>query len=96
MIKYRTRLNAIEMLHVDKETDKTVTVRHSSKGRAYRENKRSDWSNWHDSWEEAKVFLVDEALKKVASAEKAVQYEKEKLAAAEALKPLTGRPINEP
>lgn len=61
MKKYVTYMNRIEVdvEEVEKETDKTVTIN----GR--RNNKRSDWKNYHDSFDDAKQFLIDVARKKV-------------------------------
>ena len=56
MIKYRTRWDSIEAIEVDRETAKQVVLKSGS-----RENKVSDWSNWHDTWEDAHAFIVKNA-----------------------------------
>lgn len=64
MIKYRTRFEKIEALEVLRETAHQVVLP-PTRGRETRESKRSDWSNWHDTWEEAHAFLVDKAQREV-------------------------------
>ena len=59
MIKYRTRFNKIEAIEVERETEKQVLLPANNGSRAYRENKRSDWSNWHDTFEGARDFLLN-------------------------------------
>jgi len=56
MIKYRVRFNRIERVNVERETEKFVVLPDGK-----REAKRTDRSNWFDSWEEAKWFLVNDA-----------------------------------
>jgi len=56
-IKYRTYFNEpkIEAVEITKETDKSVFF-----GKE-REQKRSSYQNWHDSFEDAKTFLLEAA-----------------------------------
>jgi hypothetical protein len=50
MIKYRTRFNKIEAIEIERETEKQIVLKDTKyNGKQYRENKQSDWSNWHDS-----------------------------------------------
>jgi hypothetical protein len=58
-------INALEIL---RETEKQVVLapKHT-KGKESRENKKSDWQCWFDTWEQAHDFLVSEAQKKVDS-----------------------------
>lgn len=65
MIKYRTRFDKIEALEVERETEKQVFLPAKHGNRAIRENKVSDWSNWHDSWDLAHNFLVAKAERDV-------------------------------
>lgn len=62
MIKYRTGgyLKKIEVIEIVKETAKQVTFK-TERGGERREAKRSEWKNWHDSFEEAKQFLLTKA-----------------------------------
>ncbi len=58
MIKYRTRFDKIEALEVERETDKQVVLPARDGFRSSRENKVSDWSNWHDTWEAAQAGFM--------------------------------------
>ena len=71
MIKYQTKwhgstmaeINALEIL---RETEKQVVLAPKHiKGKESRENKKSDWQCWFDTWDEAHDFLVSEAQKQV-------------------------------
>jgi len=80
MIKYRTTKydNEIKKIEIERETEKQVVLRPDTwnpKGR--RENKISEYDNWHDTFEEAREFLLqreyrkrDDALRDQAKAEK--------------------------
>ena len=76
MIKYRTRFDKIEALEVERETDKQVVIPAQNGCRSFRENKVSDWSNWHDTWDEAHTFLVRNAERKVESCRMALERAK--------------------
>lgn len=52
MIKYRTRFIKIEKFEIEKKTNHTITIG------GYRENKRSEFNNWHNSFENAREFLL--------------------------------------
>ena len=67
VIKYRTRFDKIEALEVERETSHQVFLPAKNGMRASRENKVSDWSNWHDSWDAAHAFLVANAERDVES-----------------------------
>lgn len=79
MIKYRTRFDRIEALEVERETDKQVVLPASEGCRSIRENKVSDWSNWHDTWDDAHAFLVKEAEREVESLRMRLEKSKGKL-----------------
>jgi hypothetical protein len=64
MIKYRTMFGKIDAVEIVRETEKQVVLTGHA-GRTRRENKNSDWLNWHDTWEDAHKFLIAEAEKKV-------------------------------
>ena len=64
MIKYRTQFGEIEEVEVMRETDKQV-FHASPRGQDRRENKVSDWRNWHDTWEAAHAFLIAEAQRDI-------------------------------
>ena len=80
MEKYRTRFDKVERLDIEKETEKTVTIN----GR--RENKRSDWQNWHDTFDDAKQFLVDAAQREVDGLRRRLESAKGKLGNAKGMK----------
>ena len=69
MIKYQTmwhgssmaQIKAIEVL---RETEKQVVIA-TNNGKESRENKKSDFKNWFDTWKQAHDFLVSEAEKNV-------------------------------
>lgn len=67
MIKYRTRFDNIEALEVERETDKQVVLPAQNGFRSRKENKKSDWSNWHDTWGDAHAFLIARAEREVES-----------------------------
>lgn len=79
MIKYRTRFDKIEAVEIEKETEKQVVIRSISNGKTHRENKRSDWSNWHGSWEQAHAFLIDIAEQQVMHARHALSLAERRL-----------------
>ena len=56
--------NKIEAIEVDRETEKQVLLPANNGYIAYRENKRSYWSNWHDTLEDAQDFLLNEIEEK--------------------------------
>ena len=87
MIKYRTRFDKIEALEVERETDKQVVLPSSGGTRSYRENKVSDWSNWHDTWEDAHAFLIARAEREVQSLRMRLEQAKGKLGQIKGMKP---------
>lgn len=69
MIKYRTRYDKIEAVEVLRETEKMVVIApnvdtHSGKKQRMTA-KRSDCESWHDTFDDAKSFLTEEAQKEV-------------------------------
>jgi hypothetical protein len=86
MIKYRTAFGQITEIEVEKETEKFVILKQAGMtGKPRREAKRSDWQNYHDSWEDAKTFLINEAKQKVSMAESVLLKAKNHLQNMEAL-----------
>lgn len=66
MIKYRTSYGAkVEAVKILRETPKTVVFSGIITGDEIREAKRSNYINWHDSWEDAHSFLMEEAQWKI-------------------------------
>lgn len=66
MLKYRTYWGKITPIEVIRETEKTVVLP-GHRGREIREAKRSEWQNWHDTWEDARQFLLNKAQSRVDS-----------------------------
>lgn len=80
MIKYRTRFDKIEAIEVLRETEHQVVLPPSNpRGRECRESKRTDWSNWHDTWEDARAFLMGNAQREVDRARMALERAKGRL-----------------
>jgi hypothetical protein len=87
VIKYRTRFYKIEALEVERETDHQVFLPAKNGMRASRENKVSDWSKWHDSWEAAHAFLVAHAERDVESLRMRLEQAKGKAGQIRGMKP---------
>ena len=65
MIKYRAEFNNITPMEVVRETKLFVVLPENGLGRERKEAKRSDWSNYYDTWVEAHAALLlkaDEAV----------------------------------
>lgn len=92
MIKYRTRFDKIEALEVERETDKQVVLPARDGCRSCRENKVSDWSRWHDTWEAAHAFLIAEATREVESLRMRLEKAKGKLGQIKGMTPDTKQP----
>lgn len=81
MIKYRTQWDVIQAIEVAGETKSLIIMQTGIK-----ERKRSDWRNWHDSWEEAHAFLVSNAEEKIARLQNHVSDAQKELAHIKAMK----------
>lgn len=71
MIKFRTgeyNKDMIVEVEVERESDSSVWI----KGR--RNNKRSTYENYFDSWDEAKAYLLEKAESKAASCRRQLEY----------------------
>jgi putative IMPACT (imprinted ancient) family translation regulator len=69
-VKYQTGgfgSKGIEQVEVVKETEKTVWVRHEWNGHKSVEQvrKESNYHQFHDTWQEAKDYLIEKAAQKV-------------------------------
>ena len=62
MIKYATKFNRVEKVEVAGETEHFVKLLNGRK-----EAKKTDWSSYFDSFDDAKSFLLDKAQKRVDS-----------------------------
>lgn len=93
MIKYRTRFDIIEAIEVVRETKKKIVLPANSCGKEISENKVSNWTNWHETWEEAHAFLVSKAEREVESLRLQLEQAKGILGQIKGMKPnaeLTG------
>lgn len=93
MIKYRTRFDNIEALEVERETAKQVFLPATNGTRARREDKVSDRSNWHDSWDAAHAFLVANAERDVESLRMRLEQAKGRVGQIRGMKPPTERRV---
>ncbi len=75
---YRPKIETVE---IEKETAVSVWI----KGR--RNAKRSYWRNYHDTWKDAKQFIMDAAEEKVSQLRLQLELEKGKQANIKGLKP---------
>lgn len=87
MIKYRTRFDRIAAIEVERETDKQVVLPATDGFRSIRENKVSDWSNWHDTWDDAHAFLVAKYEREIESLRMRLEQAKGKLGQIKGMKP---------
>ena len=87
MIKYRTRFDNIEAIEVVRETKKQVVLPANSWGKETSENKVSNWTNWHETWEEAHAFLVSKAEREVESLRLQLEQAKGRLGQIKGMKP---------
>jgi hypothetical protein len=74
MKKYRAQFYKIEEIEVLRETEKQVVLMNG-----LRESKTTDWQSWHDSFEDAKKHLIDDAQKDIDSINRRLDYAKERL-----------------
>ena len=82
MVKYKSRMGAITKHEILRETPKQVVLeRKSWDGKTYqiRESKRTDFHQWHDSWEDAHEFLVRQKRQKIAYIKEQLGREEKKL-----------------
>lgn len=76
IIKWRTgRSNAsIEKVECTRETEKCVWLTRWEGCKPSRMDKRSTYYNFHDSWEDAKAFLLEDAQRRVESARRSLEF----------------------
>ena len=79
------RFKIIEKVEIVRETDSYVVVM-TSGGVEVRQNKRSKFNNFFDTFQEAKDFLALEIIAKNESLEKQITYNDERLKKIEALR----------
>lgn len=83
MIKYKTGgwLELIQEVEIEKETEKSVYVRGS------RLAKVGQYHRYHDSWADAREFLLRQAENKVEACRRTLEVAKSKLGNIKGLKP---------
>jgi hypothetical protein len=83
MIKYRTRDDNIEAHEVLRETAKMMVLAPGTSANQWRQErkvaKRSEWENWHDTWDEAKTFLIEDAQNEVDASRSRLERSKSRL-----------------
>ncbi len=80
IIKYRSRWSSIEAFEVIKETNAFVVFKNKhNHNKPGREAKRSDWQNWHDSFQEAKLFLIEQQNIKILMIKQKLKYAEQEL-----------------
>lgn len=72
MIKWQTRWpfssNKIEQVECSRETDKTLWICSHRAATAERQvRKRTDYEQYHDTWEAAQAFVVSALTRKISS-----------------------------
>lgn len=87
MEKYRASLRGISKHEIIKETDKNVFFKTNS-GREAREMKISDWQSWHNSFFEAKEFLIKKELNEINKLKYQIEYHENNICEINKLKDL--------
>ena len=92
VIKYRTDWqNKIDRVECLRETEQFVVLPDAGflahKSGERREAKRGDFCQYHDSWEEARTYLLTKAEKAVADARRDLEVAKSKLGNIKGMKP---------
>lgn len=72
---YEKAITTIEVIRI---TDSNIWFMDDNH-KETRELKRSGWRQWHETWEGAKKFLVDKAIKKVENLQKQFEIAKSEL-----------------
>jgi hypothetical protein len=88
MIKYRSQFGKIEPVEIFRETEKQVVLvsRNDATKEGRKEAKRTSWSNYHDTWEDAHKFLVDEASDDVDRKKRSLSSAEKELAKIQGMK----------
>ena len=86
MIKYCTKSSQIEACNVLRETDKMVFLPRSWGDGETKQLKRSDYQNWHDTFEDAQQFLIDNAQSEIDRLRGQIEYVENKLEKIKAMK----------
>ena len=91
MIKYVTQSSyaRIEEVEVESETKHFVTLKRDD-GSFYKEKKTSEYNCYHDSWSQAKQYLVDKVREEIESLERQMNTKKDRMNQILSLKPTDG------
>lgn len=81
MIMYRTNMGGIEAVEIRSQRHKSVTLMNGM-----REHRRTDHHSWHDTWEEAHQFIVQQIERKLDKARRDVDEASVALARAKGMK----------
>lgn len=88
IVKWRTVRHLptnIERVEYARETEKCVYTTGSS-GRERKSLKHSDWEQYHDTWADARTYLLDKARCEVEAYEAQLHKSRSKLSQIESLK----------
>lgn len=64
MKKYRAKWNGIEELEIVKESEKQIVYK-SERGADIMEAKISEWASWHNTFEEAREYLIQKEMNNI-------------------------------
>ncbi len=78
--KYLSRWQEIKKVEIERETEASVWVKGSKRA------KSTSWERYHDTYEDARRHVINEAEKEVATARRELETAERKLATAKALK----------
>lgn len=92
MIKYRTGSvigsKLIEAVEVERETESSVWVKSTWNGKEQvnRELKRTGYHNYFDTWEEARLFLMEKEMAEISLLRGRIKYHSDNLVNIKGLK----------
>jgi hypothetical protein len=79
MIKFKVWCSKIQKTEAIKETDCFIWVINSWHSKPFKTAKRSEYANYFDTFEEAKIFLIQRTQDRIDALEKQLAYTKEEL-----------------
>ena len=85
MKKFRAYRDEIIEHEIVKETEKQIVYKSKWGGNDIRESKDARWYSWHDTFEDAKQKLVEDAKSKINTCIYSLEYAKKELSKIEAL-----------
>ena len=75
-VKYRANYNSIKEFEIIKETEKQVVYK-NERGAENREAKISDWCSWHNTFEEAREYIIQKEMKSIEQLLSRIKYHNE-------------------